>query len=152
MKLDFRPCVVGVFVNNEKKLLVGERSDVPGAWQLPQGGIEPGESSVTAIYREMSEEVGCKLFKIKNIATRLVTYRFPEKNHTKIEAVASKKYAGQTQQWYLLEFNSGQGPNIKNSDHEFRGFDWWDSHRVVENVIDFKRDAYKDGLRQLGLF
>ena len=152
MNLDFRPCVVGVFVNKEKKLLVGERSDVQGAWQLPQGGIEPGESSVSAIYREMAEEVGCKLFKIKNIASRLVTYRYPANIQTKIESVAARNYAGQSQQWYLLEFDAGQGPDIQKADGEFSGFDWRNVHRVIDNVIDFKRDAYKEGLRQLGLF
>ena len=150
MKLDFRAGVVGVFVNSKKQLLVGERSDVAGAWQLPQGGIDPGESSIAAIYREMTEEVGSGDFKIITIATRLVTYRFPEVLASKVEAGAARKYAGQTQQWYLLEFNAGGGPNLAKADKEFRGFDWWDAIRVVNAVIDFKRDAYKDGLRQLG--
>jgi putative (di)nucleoside polyphosphate hydrolase len=151
MSLDFRPCVVGVFANENGKLLVGERSDVAGAWQFPQGGIEPGESAISAIFREMKEEIGCGDFRIIKTATRLVSYRYPGNVRVVQEAKIAQRYAGQTQQWFLLQFFANHGPNLKKSDGEFARVDWRDPIKVLTGVIDWKRQAYIDGLHQLGI-
>ena len=45
-------------MNTKGELLVGERIDRPGAWQLPQGGVDQGESVVEAASRELFEEMG----------------------------------------------------------------------------------------------
>jgi len=55
---NFRAGVVAVVVNSSDLVLAFERSDVPGAWQLPQGGIDVGESPLDAIWRELGEETG----------------------------------------------------------------------------------------------
>ncbi len=41
---NFRAGVVAVVTNSRDEVLAFERSDVPGAWQLPQGGIDVGET------------------------------------------------------------------------------------------------------------
>ena len=55
----YRRAVVGVFVNVSNQVLVLERTDFPGQWQLPQGGVDEGESHIDAVKREMFEEAGC---------------------------------------------------------------------------------------------
>ena len=55
----YRPCV-GIFLLNEANLLfAGRRIDNRAeAWQMPQGGIDHGESVIEACLREMEEEIG----------------------------------------------------------------------------------------------
>lgn len=143
--LEYRFGVIGVFINEEKKLLVCERSDHPGVWQFPQGGIEPGEGALEAFYREMKEELGTSKFQIIREGKRQVTYRFPEHIKTKI----TKKYCGQSHQWFLACFNEGKGPKVEKADGEFRDFTWKTPKEVLELIVDWKKKAYEEGLSQL---
>jgi len=143
---EYRPCVVVVFTNEKSQVLVCERSDVPGAWQLPQGGIEPGESALNAVYREMREELGCDRFHIVKEASGLVKYRFP----TDLNKPISKKWVGQCQSWFKAKFELGFGPNLDLADGEFTAFDWKDPEFALTSVVDWKRDAYREGLQKLG--
>ena len=54
----YRPNVAGMMVRQDGKLLICERSGQKGAWQFPQGGIDPGETALEAVRREIGEEVG----------------------------------------------------------------------------------------------
>ncbi len=147
MVSEYRPCVVAVFTKNDGKILVCERSDVRGAWQLPQGGIEPGEGAKNAVYREMREELGCDRFKILKEGTGLVKYRFPENMKKKI----AKKWIGQSQIWFLVAFDAGFGPDMASGDGEFVAFEWRELDAVIDGVIEWKREAYRKGLSMLGL-
>jgi putative (di)nucleoside polyphosphate hydrolase len=138
--------VVVVFTNENNRILVCERSDVPGAWQLPQGGIEPGESALNAVYREMREELGCDRFHITKEASGLVKYRFPDGLGSPI----SKKWIGQSQAWFRAKFEPSFGPDLSVADGEFSAFDWREVQSVVANIIDWKQAAYKEGLKKLG--
>ena len=147
MVSEYRPCVVAVFTKNDGKILVCERSDVRGAWQLPQGGIEPGEGAKNAVYREMREELGCDRFNILKEGTGLVKYRFPENMKKKI----AKKWIGQSQIWFLVAFDAGFGPDMASGDGEFVAFEWRELDAVIDGVIEWKREAYRKGLSMLGL-
>lgn len=147
MSLEYRSCVVGVFVNDRGQILAGERSDCPGAWQLPQGGVEPGESVIKALYREMKEEVGCSLFEIVDQAPRAIKYRFPDDLNSKL----GKKYCGQSTTWFLLKFNKGSHADLKQADGEFRDIKWMYPADLLSGIIAFKKEAYSEGLRMLRL-
>ena len=56
----YRANVAAIIINPEGNLLICERATVPGAWQFPQGGVDHGESSEQALFREVSEEVGLR--------------------------------------------------------------------------------------------
>src|SRR5687768_11544296 len=56
--LPYRACVGIALFNRDDKVFVGERVDNPGAWQMPQGGIDDGETIEQAFFRELREEVG----------------------------------------------------------------------------------------------
>jgi len=143
--LEYRFGVIGVFINEENKLLVCERSDFPGAWQFPQGGIEPGEGAIEAFYREMNEELGTSKFAIIREGRRQVRYRFPDSIDSKI----AKKYCGQSLQWFLASFKEGKGPKIEKADGEFKNFTWKTPQEVLELIVDWKRKAYEEGFSQL---
>ena len=42
--LPYRPCVGVMLVNAAGLIWVGRRIDTPNGWQMPQGGIDPGET------------------------------------------------------------------------------------------------------------
>jgi 8-oxo-dGTP diphosphatase len=54
------PCVGAVIRDDEGRLLLIKRGHEPGAglWSLPGGRIEPGETDIEALVREMREETG----------------------------------------------------------------------------------------------
>ena len=146
-ELGYRPGVVAVFINDDKKLLVGRRSGMD-AWQFPQGGVDLGESFEEALYREALEEVGSKEFKIIRKSEHLIPYDFPNDMAGKL----AESYCGQKQAWYLCKFEPGQGPDLaKAIDEEFDALSWVDPEEALAGIIEWKRSAYLAGLEQLGL-
>ena len=144
----YRKSVVGVFVNAQGLLLVGERADHPGQWQFPQGGVEEGETYLQALQREMTEEVGVKDFSIEEQLTSALEYDFP----AYIVSKMSKKYCGQQQRWFKLRLNDGVSIDPKNTDGEFVSFCWWEAEKVITRIVHWKRDVYCNGLIALGLW
>ncbi len=147
MVYEYRPCVVGVFTNAAGQVLLCERSDSRGAWQFPQGGIDPGESALNALYREMREELGCDRFKVLKEASGQVKYRFPA---DLVKPIASK-WIGQSQIWFSLKFDEGYGPDLTIADGEFSAVAWGSVTDALNRIIDWKRTAYEEGLMKLGL-
>lgn len=143
----FRQSVVGVFINKDGKILIGERSDAPGSWQLPQGGVDAGETDDSALIREMQEELGITRFTIIARAPQKCAYEFP----AALECAVTKRFRGQEQQWYLLRMHDGEQPDLTRADGEFRAFKWSDVKSVIEGIIDWKRECYRKGFRLLGI-
>ncbi|MFW7380165.1 MAG: RNA pyrophosphohydrolase [Oligoflexus sp.] len=143
----YRPCVVAAIVRSDGHLLVGERSNQPGAWQLPQGGIDEGESPEQAVLRELREEIGTNSVTILSRGLQTICYEFPPEMITKISA----QYRGQEQWWFSLQLHSQARPDLALSDGEFVNLDWRSPREVLENIISWKKIAYERGLRQLGL-
>ena len=56
--LPYRPCVGLMLVNPDGRIWVGRRIDTVNGWQMPQGGIDQGESARAAALRELHEEIG----------------------------------------------------------------------------------------------
>ncbi len=58
----YRPNVAAIILSpsypSACEIFIGERSDIAGAWQFPQGGIDEGETPKEALYRELEEEIG----------------------------------------------------------------------------------------------
>lgn len=142
-----RPCVVGVFVDPKGHVLVGKRSN-SSAWQFPQGGVDPGESSIEALYREMEEEIGCNQFDIIKEVDEKISYLFPES----LKAPIAKKYKGQEQSWFLCQFHKNQKACLEEAtDDEFVELKWVKPDWVMQQVIEFKKDAYLNGLKGLDI-
>ena len=79
----YRPCVGIMLLNGDGLVFVGRRrakraSDHVGAghlWQMPQGGIDPGEDPYQAALRELAEETNVTSVELLAEAPRLVQLR-----------------------------------------------------------------------------
>ena len=94
----YRPCVLAVIVNQDNKILVGERADKPGVWQMPQGGVDAGETDEQALFRELAEEIGTSEAEVIKKLDDRISYDFPKDLPSDI----IKRYKGQKQAWFLV--------------------------------------------------
>lgn len=140
-KLPYRPCVGIVLFNQDNHVFVGERIDSPGAWQLPQGGVDRGESIREAAFRELKEEVGTDQADIIRICEEKMCYDLPPHLLGKLWG---GRYRGQCQTWVAFRF-SGQDRDITLDGHhfpEFRDWRWIPLEDVAQFAVPFKRDTY----------
>lgn len=112
----YRSNVVGLIVKDDKVLLV-ERADEPGHWQLPQGGIDRGEEPRGAFFREMKEEIGIDALSIISHIPRFFRYVWPKINQL------MQGYRGQRQDLFIAEFK-GEDEDIKLDQDELVSFRW----------------------------
>ncbi|MDX2082756.1 MAG: RNA pyrophosphohydrolase [Rickettsiales bacterium] len=141
---------VGIMIlNKEKKIFVGKRIDNNSdAWQMPQGGLDAGESEDLAMLRELKEETGIIDSNIKLLKKSAVHYYYnlPYKLQKKFWG---GKYLGQKQRWYLIEFLADDSAiNIKNEDPEFSDWKWVDKNNIINSIVFFKRKMYEDVLKE----
>ncbi|MEM7688313.1 MAG: RNA pyrophosphohydrolase [Pseudomonadota bacterium] len=147
--LPYRPCAGFMLVNAEGLVFTGQRLDhqtgegFQGAWQMPQGGIDPGEDEQAAALRELEEETGVTPDKVEILARSAKTHRYdlpPEL----LGKVWKGKYRGQEQAWYLGRF-LGDDADIDLNAHEppeFAAWCWLKPEELPEKIVPFKRDIY----------
>jgi len=145
---DYRHGVVGVFINENGLLLGCERQDRLAAWQLPQGGIDKGESADQAIIREMEEELGTDKFEVVRAGAGKTSYDFP----ADLKLPITKNFRGQIHSWYLLRFLNKAEPNLSVSDKEFVNWCWMSAEELIAATVHWKKEAYRNGLKILGLY
>ena len=143
---------VGVMLlNGEGLVWVGRRIDNRDeAWQMPQGGLDPGEEPWTGALRELEEETGIPPHLVEKIADhpQQLRYDIPD-------AIASKlwggKWRGQIQDWYLVRFlGDDEAVDIATEHPEFSHWKWVAPDLLPELIVPFKRDMYRailDGFR-----
>jgi putative (di)nucleoside polyphosphate hydrolase len=140
--LPYRPCVGIMLFNKDGKVFVGKRIDqtVEG-WQMPQGGIDKGETPKQAALRELKEEVGTAKAEIIGEMDDWVTYDLPK--HL-VGVAFHGKYRGQRQKWFALRF-TGKDFDIDLTAHEpeFSDYQWVSLAALPDLIVPFKRDTYK---------
>ena len=140
--LPFRSGVGMMIINRENKIFIGKRVDRKSrGWQMPQGGIDLGETPSSAAMREMHEEVGTKNGRIIAESKKWYAYRVPVKS---IPKLWEGKYCGQKQKWFLIEFLGQDSEiNLETEIPEFQEWKWVRMDQLLKNIIPFKLNLYK---------
>ena len=137
----YRRCVGLVVINKDGLVFVGKRIDSNlNAWQMPQGGIENGESPRNAGLRELKEEIGTNNVKLIGEIDNWLNYDIPEKLSSKLW---NGKYRGQTQKWLAFRFLGNDDEiNIDTKDPEFKEWKWEEHKKLADLAVPFKKDIY----------
>lgn len=143
MASEYRKNVAIFVLNDEGLILACERSDVRGAWQLPQGGVEPGESPLEAMYRELLEEIGCCEVEILHQLEEAIRYDWPPQHQ-------EKGYIGQEQVYFLVRLKPGAAIDLERAESpEFQSIEWINAAEFSLRAGGFKREAYLLALERL---
>lgn len=139
---------VGILLlNPNKEVFVAQRLDKASeAWQMPQGGIHPGEAPEDAVMRELEEEIGVSNVNIIRQTDDWFFYDFPNELAAKLWR---GKYRGQKQKWFAMEFlGQDSDININTQKPEFSDWKWANPKEVPDIIVDFKRQLYKAVLEE----
>ena len=143
----YRPAVAVMLLNERRQVWVGQRLDnALDAWQMPQGGLDPGESAIEGAYRELEEETGISRGLVELIAQAKeeLLYDLPE---DLIGKVWKKPWRGQRQTWFLMRFlGSDADVNIQTPEPEFRAWKWAEAAELPAMIVPFKKKLYEDVL------
>jgi putative (di)nucleoside polyphosphate hydrolase len=148
-ELPYRPCVGIVLFNPKGSVFVGERIDNPGSWQMPQGGIDEGETVEEAFFREMWEEIGTDRAEIVKIHDKKLRYALPP--HL-LRKLWNGKWGGQEQTWVAARFTGNDGDiNIfAHNPSEFQKWQWVGIDRILDLIVPFKRETYREVIAAFG--
>ncbi len=140
----YRPNVGVVLIDARGRVFAGQRVDqtVP-AWQMPQGGIDPGETVRAAALRELEEETGVAAALVEPLAEteRWFAYDLPP---DLARRMWRGRFKGQAQRWVALRF-LGRDDDIDLARHhrEFASWAWLTPAEVEAGIIPFKRPIYR---------
>ena len=147
-KLGYRSAVGVMLLSRAGEVLVARRIDMPmmPAWQMPQGGIDPGETPVQAALRELKEEIGTDKAKILGESRVWLKYDLPAELAS---GIWGGRYRGQRQKWFAMRFTGNDTDIDLGTDHpEFDAWKWIQPEQLPEVIVPFKRQLYIDILAE----
>ena len=133
----FRAGVVIVIRRENGDLMSFERKDVPGSWQLPQGGIDVGEEPVDAAWRELVEETGLTESDVALVLElpEWIAYEWPADIRSNMKNGDQRR--GQIQKWFLFGVIDEHSVAPRPDDHEFSRWQWMDPHHLIIILLSF---------------
>ena len=140
-KLPMRNGVGVIVLNNANKVFVGKRRDNPiDKWQMPQGGVDNGESYISAMKRELFEETSIKNIKILKEIDGFFEYNLPERL---LGIIWRGKFRGQKQKWFIARFiGKEEEINLNTKNPEFIEWKWVLPDELPDLIVDFKKNMY----------
>ena len=135
----YRPNIAAIVQRHDEKILIGERLDVPGAWQFPQGGVKKSETAEQALARELKEEIS-----LEPGAYRVIDSNGPYR-YLFAKGRTKEGYSGQEQTYFLAEL-LGPETNIDpaTEEPEFSTVRWIDPAEFqLTWVPEFKQEVYR---------
>ncbi len=140
---EYRPCVGIMLLNDRGQVFLGQRAGAENracSWQMPQGGIDSGETPLQAAWRELAEETSVTNAALLGQSAQWLKYDLPE------QALRSwrGRYKGQAQKWFAFRF-LGEDSDIDLTAHteiEFSDWRWEALDNITDLVVPFKRDVY----------
>ena len=146
----YRPAVGIMLLNRDRRVFVGRRIDMPlglDAWQMPQGGIDRGETPAQAALRELREEVGTGKAEILGETTGWHHYDLPPEI---ARGMWKGRFRGQRQKWFAMRFTGDDRDiDIATEHPEFDAWEWVAPERLTQMIVAFKRALYRDVLAEL---
>ena len=142
----YRPNVGLMLIGPGRRVFVGKRFDSDEAWQMPQGGIDRGETPVEAACRELREEVGSSNALLLRESAGWFSYDVPVEI---AQRLWNSRWRGQAQKWFALAF-TGRDSDIEIAahDHEFDAWQWLPATDMLERIVAFKRPVYEAVLEE----
>ena len=142
----YRPCVGIVLLDRRGLVFVGRRArgqGVEDAWQMPQGGIDPGESALEAARRELREETNVTSAAFLAETPGWYRYDLPQGTAPGWRG----RYRGQKQKWFAFRFTGPESEidvlNPAGHKAEFDAWRWEDMNRLPDLIVAFKRPVYE---------
>ena len=147
-KLPMRNGVGVIVLNNENKVFVGKRKDNPvDRWQMPQGGVDIGESYLSAMKRELYEETSIKSIEILKEINGFFEYELPK---NLVGIIWKGKFRGQKQKWFITRFIGNENEiNLQTKNPEFIDWKWIIPDELPKTIVDFKKKMYDELLKTL---
>lgn len=140
--LPYRPAVGVMLIAADDRVFVGQRLDSTlEAWQMPQGGIDEGETPEAAAWRELGEEVGTSAAEIIGESRDWLTYDLPP---DLVGKLWKGRYRGQRQKWFAMRFTGTDADiDIATDEPEFRAWRWVEAESLPALIVPFKRALYE---------
>lgn len=135
----FRAGAGAVILNGRGLVLALERADAPGAWQLPQGGLEEGETQLQAVVREVLEETGILENNLELLETspRPLVYELPDRFRNE------RTGRGQVLSWFLFRLKGRDSEPAVIPGREFRAWNWVQFQWLRQQIADFRKPVYE---------
>lgn len=143
----YRPNVGMMLIGPDRRVFVGQRLDTRmDAWQMPQGGIDRGETPEQAALRELEEEIGTGKAELLRVSADWFAYDLPA---DLARTMWKGRYRGQAQKWAALRFTGVDDDIRLDTAHpEFRSWRWARASELPSLIVPFKRDVYSAVVRE----
>ena len=140
-KLPLRNGVGVIILNKNNQVFVAKRKDNPvDRWQMPQGGVNLGESYLSAMKRELFEETSIKSIELLKEIDGFFEYELPD---NLVGVIWKGKFKGQKQKWFIVKFIGNEKEiNLKTKYPEFIDWKWIAPDELPNVIVDFKKNLY----------